>query len=142
MNALSQSLHPTVAKDSTLIPFQTLSVPKASGGTGDTAVLASVSVPKGCMVVVEAEVQGYQATAGTVGFYKIVAVATNKAGTTALVGSASVTAFENTSAWDATAVANDTNDTLDIQVTGENSSGANMKYTGLATVRTMSLAIQ
>lgn len=44
----------------------------------------------------------------------------NNAGTTALVGTVTQTVVaEDTAAWDVTAVANDTTDTLDIKVTGE-----------------------
>ena len=46
----------------------------------------------------------------------------NNGGTTALVGTPTITVLgEDTAAWDVTISADDTNDALDIQVIGENS---------------------
>jgi hypothetical protein len=51
--------------------------------------------------------------------YKIEGVIDNNAGTTAFVGTPTVTVLgEDTAAWDCTAVADNTNDALVIQVTG------------------------
>lgn len=56
---------------------------------------------------------------GSVGGYKISGCIKNIAGTTALVGAPSVTnTFEDAAAWDITATANNTDDTLEIKVTG------------------------
>lgn len=62
---------------------------------------------------------GAAGSVGDSGGYVVTGLIKNVAGTTTMVGVATVTTAEDEAAWDATATANDSTDALDIKVTGE-----------------------
>ena len=87
-----------------------------TGGAGATKV-ASVPIPTGELIRVVAEVRTKDATTGDNSFIVGTAVVKNLAGTTTIVGSASIDATFSEGAAALTMVANDTDNTLDIKVT-------------------------
>ena len=91
------------------------------GGTTDQASAGDISVGSDCtvtysMLINARRIDADNESAG----YRIAGVIDNNAGTTALVGSIEKTVLaEDTAAWDVTVTADDTNDGINVLVTGE-----------------------
>jgi len=129
----------TTPIESKVEPVQIVSpVTSLAGGASATAIL-SIPVPKGVMLLIEAIVKAYDATAGEVGLYKLTATISNKAGTTALVGSATVVAYEDDATWVATIAANNSSDAAEIQCTPDGTNAT--KFQAFVTVLSTSLAL-
>jgi len=101
-----------VDRQTTVIKTKTV-----TANAGATSIMSLFKVPLGVTMLVEATIFAKGATGSERAVYKLVGAIKNIAGTTALVGTVSVTAFEDDAAWAATFVANDTKDTIDLQVT-------------------------
>ncbi len=101
-----------ILRNSTTSATQTELFSDASAG--------DISVPSDCTVVFDLMITARQTDADDVSAgYTIVGVIDNNAGTTALVGSvAAVTVGEDVAGWDVDATADDTNDSINVLVTG------------------------
>jgi len=87
----------------------------AAGGTG-------IAIPSNQTWVFVVHVLGRRTDSSETGAYRIEGLIENEAGTTALVGSLTKSIIhEDATAWDATVTANNTTDTLQVNVTGEDS---------------------
>lgn len=91
---------------------------KVGAAAGADGVFLAIPAKVGVTTIVRARVIGYDATAGETAYYDIEAIGQNKAGTTALLGA--VTAhrtIEEDATWACTIAANNTDDTLDLTLT-------------------------
>ena len=87
--------------------------------TGNTAtVIKAIAVPSGYGISVRAQVLGFQDDASDASTYTLIGAATNAAGTTAMKGTALYQVVESNASCDCTITANDTDDTVEIKVTG------------------------
>lgn len=105
------------------MPIKSRKVPvtTVAGGAGATAI-AAIPVPIGAIVFAKATLKANDATAGHYAIYEVVAAAKNIAGTTALIGASSnPVALEDDATWAAAFAANNTDDTIDLQVTPDGS---------------------
>lgn len=86
--------------------------------SGAQSILTLFKIPLGGMMLVRAIIYAKAVTGTQRAAYEITALLKNMAGTTSIV-SAAVAPFtaEDTAAWNATLVANDTKDSVDLQVT-------------------------
>lgn len=93
------------------------SINVAAGGDG---AIFAVPVPVGMLAIVKARVRHFDPTDITSNYYELTALADNKAGTTALAGTATVdVSIEEDAAVACVLVANNTNDTVDVSVTAD-----------------------
>lgn len=89
-----------------------------AANAGATSIATLFKIPLGGMVLVKATIYAKALTGAQRGAYEIIALLKNIAGTTTIV-SAAVQGLvaEDTAGWNATLVANDTKDSVDLQVT-------------------------
>jgi hypothetical protein len=98
---------------------------------------ARITIATNRVLTFDILVVGVNTTNGNSGGYRLAGVIKNIAGTTSFVGTPNQTILgEDTASWDATVVADNTNDALVIQVTG--AAGANIRW--VATVRTVEVS--
>ena len=89
-----------------------------AGAAGATTIATIAKVPKGKTLLARVVIFAKDPTSGDLAHYEFRASVSNKAGTVALIGTVTaVHTAENDNTWVATAVANDTKDSLDLQVT-------------------------
>lgn len=87
--------------------------------TNNTAtVIKAIAVPSGYAISVRAQVLGMQDDYTDASTYTLIGAATNNAGTTAMKGTALYQVVESNASCDCTITANDTDDTVEIKVTG------------------------
>ena len=87
--------------------------------TNNTAtVIKAIAVPLGYGISVRARVLGFQDDGTDASTYTLIGAATNNAGTTAMKGTALYQVVESNASCDCTITANDTDDTVEIKVTG------------------------
>lgn len=106
-----------------------LSTDNAAAGAAN-----DISIASDCGVTVDILIHARQTNVdGQSAGYRVLAVLDNNAGTTALVGTASTTTIgEDVGAWDATISADDTNDGVNVLVTG--AAGDNINWSAFAEV--------
>jgi hypothetical protein len=98
---------------------------------------ARITIATNRVLTFDILVVGVNTTNGNSGGYRLAGVIKNIAGTTSFVGTPNQTILgEDTASWDATVVADNTNDALVIQVTG--AAGATIRW--VATVRTVEVS--
>lgn len=87
--------------------------------TGNTAtVIKAIAVPLGYAISVRAQVLGFQDDGTDASTYTLIGAATNNAATVAMKGTALYQVVESNASCDCTITANDTDDTVEIKVTG------------------------
>jgi len=100
----------------------------AAGATNDISIVSDCTASINITITARrTDADGESAT------YTRIALFDNDAGTTAIVGAiTSVATIEDTAAWDVTLTADDTNDGINVLVTGE--AAKTVRWTGIATV--------